>query len=75
MAILELIRLKEIRVVQHHLFGDIEIVRHKEVSAPVEAAPTENLEAKSESAEPTATDALPAPEEGTIQDSNETQNG
>ena len=34
MAILELIRLKEILVVQKHIFGDIEILRNKENVTP-----------------------------------------
>ena len=40
MAILELIRLKEILVVQSRLFGDIEVVRNKDNIAPKESSET-----------------------------------
>jgi chromatin segregation and condensation protein Rec8/ScpA/Scc1 (kleisin family) len=36
MAILELIRLKEIKVIQKNVFGEIEIMRNKENLVPVE---------------------------------------
>ncbi|HBR15205.1 MAG TPA: hypothetical protein DD723_06660 [Candidatus Omnitrophica bacterium] len=36
LAVLELIRLKEIKVIQKQVFGDIEVLRHKENIAPAE---------------------------------------
>ena len=36
LAVLELIRLKEIKVIQKQVFGDIEVLRHKENVAPAE---------------------------------------
>jgi segregation and condensation protein A len=44
MAILELIRLREIKVIQKRLFGDIEIVRNTENVIPADTASTETTE-------------------------------
>ena len=54
LAILELIRLKEIKAVQKELFGDIEVLRNKENLTPVAVEPvTENdaIEASEKSEE------------------------
>jgi len=44
LAILELIRLKEIKAVQKELFGDIEVLRNKENVTPIAVEPSEGNE-------------------------------
>ncbi len=53
LAVLELIRLKEIKVVQRAIFGDIEVHRNKEnILPPAESSPNESLSNESPSSEP-----------------------
>jgi segregation and condensation protein A len=61
MAVLELIRLREIKVVQRYQFGDIEVVRNKDNVVPV-ATPSAEDPSSEETKDPLSADPMPPPE-------------
>ncbi|MCC6759527.1 MAG: segregation/condensation protein A [Candidatus Omnitrophica bacterium] len=73
MAILELIRLKEVLVVQKRLFSDIEVMRNRENVIPAQSGPSAE-QAEPEEATSSSASAVEEPPQTQIEETSEVQN-